>query len=477
MMMMVASSRDGQARSVYARIAGGTGTGKTRLMHALLDTARAVGATCEAAAFSAKASLKLNPAGGGRTALGLFGINPSSSGCTSTWLAVPLPHVMLLDDAHLLTAAQLSAMHAELERRRFRGLLVIAADASQMGPVVTGRPGEREEKQVSVSVHRAPCWRRFRRYALEEQMRIVSPSLARSVRDIARGRWPSAGRGGHRHSYNVSAGHQKVHLPLRLFPARAVPQFASGGGTVADARQWACSQRGAMSSACQSRAALAIAGCIVCTVNDRVDEHNSAVLQTQGGEMVAYGACVGACAGGGARGSIAPAWVSEGGRGNFCNELRLKPGVPVRLTVNINAAAGLVTDAVATVVELRADSVVIRLAEPVEQGRDVFTLARAPFKVWDEEMPRFTIKRQFPLSLTWAVTAHRAPAFEAQRVLVDLRDSCWLHGQLGVMLSRVRRSSNMLVLVRQESMTYTGDCFETTNVVVSEIVAGMDRGR
>lgn len=477
LMQQITSARDGRLpECVYAHVAGGTGTGKTRLLQRLLEASREAGASCQAAAYTTKAAFKLDGCYG-QTAQKLFGLgiesNSSARGtfCTST---LPTLDALLIDDAQVLSAGQLDAMHAAMVVYGFRGVLVIAADGAQLGPIVRG-----EHMHARVSLHSASCWHLFKqRYELRRQERITDERLASAVADISRGRWVSGALGlGAGNSYTALHSHTRtVHLPCTVFPTRG--RLLSADGYTAAARAWACGTSVHPSAA---TAAEVLPGCIVCTNNNRVDEHNAEILATWPGVARAF------------RAAPPPrfrmprtpqVFAFDANRGNYTDELVLKLHAPVRITANVDLERGLVTDALALIVGWQSDSVDIRLVDPVDPaagsaGAATHRLSRSLWRVkeggvgGDWRNSRSEEKLQFPLRLTWAVTAHRVHAFEPERVVVDLRDSCWAHGQLGVMLSRASRRSNMRVLVHYSDNGH----FSTPNCVIRDIVDGFEGAR
>ena len=59
-------------------------------------------------------------------------------------------------------------------------------------------------------------------------------------------------------------------------------------------------------------------------------------------------------------------------------------------------------------------------------------------------------RRQFPLRLAYALTFNKSQGQTLQRVGVDLTADVFAHGQLYVVLSRVRSRENIRVLTRSE---------------------------
>ena len=70
--------------------------------------------------------------------------------------------------------------------------------------------------------------------------------------------------------------------------------------------------------------------------------------------------------------------------------------------------------------------------------------------------------------LAYCLTGHKSQGQTIETVGVDLRSDCFTHGQLYVLLSRVRHPDNIVVLVRpdriREGVAYA------KNVVYSELL-------
>jgi ATP-dependent DNA helicase PIF1 len=91
------------------------------------------------------------------------------------------------------------------------------------------------------------------------------------------------------------------------------------------------------------------------------------------------------------------------------------------------------------------------------EGETVF-IPRIPLMLMD--LP-FNFKRlQFPVRLAFAITINKSQGQSIKDIGVDLRSSCFCHGQLYVACSRVGSPKNLLMLA-------TGG--ETKNVVYNQV--------
>ena len=62
----------------------------------------------------------------------------------------------------------------------------------------------------------------------------------------------------------------------------------------------------------------------------------------------------------------------------------------------------------------------------------------------------YLLRKQFPLRPCYAITIHKSQASTLDRVVVDLRQGIFDHGQLYVALSRVRKGSDLIILIRPD---------------------------
>ena len=140
----------------------------------------------------------------------------------------------------------------------------------------------------------------------------------------------------------------------------------------------------------------------------------------------------------------------------------------MHVTCNLDRTEGLVNGALATVVALRRHTVTIRLHAPESADRAEWTLPRVTFKVQPANLPVEVLRHQIPLRLAWASTVHRVQGDDLERIVVDLRDDYFAHGQLYVACSRGHDREQTWFLVPQNDLH--DDHFEVTNVVVPQML-------
>ncbi|XP_054281411.1 uncharacterized protein LOC128999079 [Macrosteles quadrilineatus] len=135
------------------------------------------------------------------------------------------------------------------------------------------------------------------------------------------------------------------------------------------------------------------------------------------------------------------------GKGVPDHVLRLKVGSVCLVMRNLNIADGLVNGTKVIVTHITNFLITVRLPgkrEPICIPRIQFMF---PFV---EGSPLRVRRRQFPLMLAYAITGHKSQGQTIDRVGVDLRTDCFTHGQLYVLLSRVRNPDDILLLVQPQ---------------------------
>lgn len=120
--------------------------------------------------------------------------------------------------------------------------------------------------------------------------------------------------------------------------------------------------------------------------------------------------------------------------------LALKVGCPVMLLTNLNQRKGLVNGTRGKVCELPGDVVLVNF-----DGR-MTKVQRTQFTRFDAKHNRIAASReQFPLSLCFALTIHKAQGLELAAVEVDAKN-IFKSGMLGVAISRVKDMGRLRVV-------------------------------
>ncbi|XP_054266859.1 uncharacterized protein LOC128989030 [Macrosteles quadrilineatus] len=145
--------------------------------------------------------------------------------------------------------------------------------------------------------------------------------------------------------------------------------------------------------------------------------------------------------------------------------LRLKIGSVCLIMRNLNIDSGLVNGTKVIVTAISPRLITARLpgkTDPICIPRIQFVF---PFV---EGSPLRVRRLQFPLMLAYSMTGHKSQGQTIDRVGVDLRSDCFTHGQLYVLLSRVRHPDDIAVLVRPERVRE--GVAHTKNIVYGELL-------
>lgn len=124
--------------------------------------------------------------------------------------------------------------------------------------------------------------------------------------------------------------------------------------------------------------------------------------------------------------------------------LHLKVGAQVMMLTN-DAGKRWFNGTVGIVEELSDDLIKIKIPKPVGQPPQIYEVSRHTWQV-----PRYSIDHtagilqseivgtfiQFPVKLAWAITIHKSQGKTLDRVILDLTDGAFAHGQIYVALSR-----------------------------------------
>lgn len=153
------------------------------------------------------------------------------------------------------------------------------------------------------------------------------------------------------------------------------------------------------------------------------------------------------------------------GKGVPNHVLKLKVGSVCLVMRNLNIADGLVNGTKVIVTAISNRLITVRLpqsTQPIGIPRITFRFA------FVEGSPLLIRRRQFPLMLAYSMTGHKSQGQTIEYVGVDLRTDCFTHGQLYVLLSRVRRPDDIVVLVPPDRVH--GGVAYTKNIVYDDLL-------
>ena len=139
--------------------------------------------------------------------------------------------------------------------------------------------------------------------------------------------------------------------------------------------------------------------------------------------------------------------------------LRLAVGTRVMLRRNIDTSKGLVNGAIGTVLSITTEVVKVlfdKMTEPyeVEKVNSKFVVMRT----------FYVSRRQFPLTLAFAITVHKCQGLSLNSALMDLSQKVFASGMAYVALSRVRTLEGVhLINFNKESIIVSGDSLREVN--------------
>ena len=146
--------------------------------------------------------------------------------------------------------------------------------------------------------------------------------------------------------------------------------------------------------------------------------------------------------------------------------LRLKAGTICSIMRNLSIEEGLVKNARVRILELHRHIVRVELLRSASSAVDQsFYLPRISFDFHPQYTSWTVQRRQFPLRLAYATTFNSCQGLTLDKVVLDLTNPVFAHGQLYTSLSRVRQGSDLRVLLAPENE----DC-KTLNVVHHQLL-------
>jgi len=154
------------------------------------------------------------------------------------------------------------------------------------------------------------------------------------------------------------------------------------------------------------------------------------------------------------------------------HKLRLKVGIPIMLLRNLNQSAGLCNGTRLLVTQLSKWFLEGKIISGTHVGDKVF-IPRIVLSLSDSKLLFILKRRQFPISICFAITINKSQGQSLQRVGLFLSKPVFSHGQLYVAISRVTSRNGLRILIAD---THDGDEFKTKNIVYKEIFNNLPRG-
>ncbi|GJR71544.1 ATP-dependent DNA helicase PIF1-like protein [Tanacetum coccineum] len=151
------------------------------------------------------------------------------------------------------------------------------------------------------------------------------------------------------------------------------------------------------------------------------------------------------------------------------HRLALKVGVPIMLLRNIDQANGLCNGTRLQVLRLTRTSIQAQIINETHFRKEVI-IPRLRITPSDKGLPIKIVRKQYPLSLSFAMTFKKSQGQSLSKVGLYLPCPVFTHGQLYVALSRVKSKRGLKVVVCDEEGNVSKT---TTNVVYKEVLHGL----
>ncbi|XP_076914092.1 uncharacterized protein LOC143572971 [Bidens hawaiensis] len=152
------------------------------------------------------------------------------------------------------------------------------------------------------------------------------------------------------------------------------------------------------------------------------------------------------------------------------HRLVLKVGVLIMLLRNINHKKGLCNGTRLQVVSLDRHVIEAKVVSGTNIGYRTF-ISRLSLTQSDKKLPFKLKRKKFPVSVCFAMTINKSQGQSLSRVGLYLKDPVFSHGQLYVVLSRVKSREGIKLVILDKKSKLTN---KTTHVVYKEIFGNVE---
>ncbi|KAF7807800.1 ATP-dependent DNA helicase PIF1-like [Senna tora] len=145
--------------------------------------------------------------------------------------------------------------------------------------------------------------------------------------------------------------------------------------------------------------------------------------------------------------------------------LKLKVGAPIMLLRNLDISIGLCNGSRLIITQLGKHVLEARSISDSNVGQKIF-IPRTVLTPSDSSLPFRFQRRQFPISLCFAMTINKSQGQSLSQVGLYLPKPVFTHGQLYVAISRVKSKKGLKIIICDRDGNINN---KTTNVVFKEV--------